>query len=202
MTSEEHDPRIVVDEDWTSRVEAEKEELRRKELESRAASGPDAPESIPGTDSSASETSSRVNASSESAGSEGLQANATDFGTERSSRPEQTSDGQGASKEGARSSGDVPPRLPPATFGSLIETLSMQAMASLSEASQPADSKDKAEGLPDPRFHIEMAKYLIDTLSVLEEKTQGNLSDQEAKQLEVVLHDLRIAFVMIRKQHA
>jgi len=157
MSSEEREPRIIVDEGWKERVEAEKEALRRKEEgEAKAPESPEDPIQSPTTAEPAT---------------------------------------RGASEDYAS-----PQQLPPATFVSLIETLSMQAMASLSEASQPADSKEKVEGLPDPQFHVEMAKYLIDTLGVLEEKTQGNLTAQEAKQLEVVLHDLRIAYVMIRKQ--
>ena len=171
MSSEERDPRIIVDEDWKGRVEAEKEALRRKEEgEAHTPKPADDPVQNP-------TTAEQITAE---------QITAEQITAEQSTR--------GASEHTAS------PQLPPATFGSLIETLSMQAMASLSEASQPVDSKEKVEGLPDPQFHIEMAKYLIDTLGVLEEKTQGNLSAQEAKQLEVVLHDLRIAYVMIRKQ--
>ena len=49
-----------------------------------------------------------------------------------------------------------------------------------------------AEDLP---AQPEQAQRLIDYLGVLEEKTQGNLSDDEAKILSTVLYQLRTAFV-------
>jgi hypothetical protein len=42
-----------------------------------------------------------------------------------------------------------------------------------------------------------LAKYHIDVLGVLEEKTKGNLSDDEAKMLKTVLHQLRMQFTEI-----
>ena len=44
------------------------------------------------------------------------------------------------------------------------------------------------------------AKHLIDTLRVLEEKTQGNLTTEEAAQLENIVHQLRLLYVDSSKQ--
>jgi hypothetical protein len=40
-----------------------------------------------------------------------------------------------------------------------------------------------------------MAKQTIDILSMLEEKTRGNLTNEEENMLKNILYDLRIAFV-------
>jgi hypothetical protein len=39
------------------------------------------------------------------------------------------------------------------------------------------------------------AKYLIDTIDVLRQKTTGNVTPNEHEMLESVLHELRMAFV-------
>ncbi|MCD6163808.1 MAG: DUF1844 domain-containing protein [candidate division Zixibacteria bacterium] len=43
--------------------------------------------------------------------------------------------------------------------------------------------------------NLEMAKYSIDILGMIEEKTKGNLTDQEAKILQQVLTELRMNYV-------
>ena len=42
---------------------------------------------------------------------------------------------------------------------------------------------------------LAQARYVIDALSMLERKTEGNLTDEEARFLKAALTDLRIAFV-------
>jgi hypothetical protein len=59
--------------------------------------------------------------------------------------------------------------------------------------------------LPDPRTgepaeDLGMAKYKIDLLGMLEEKTRGNLTDEEAGQLEEVLYQLRMFYVQTRQK--
>ena len=43
--------------------------------------------------------------------------------------------------------------------------------------------------------NLPLARQTIDTLEMLEEKTRGNLDEQEAKLLESVLYELRMDFV-------
>jgi hypothetical protein len=77
--------------------------------------------------------------------------------------------------------------LPPADFATLVLSLGSSAVAYLGEA--PAgDDKKPARNLP-------MAKHAIDLLSVLEEKTRGNLSSEEQQILESLLFDLRLRYV-------
>jgi hypothetical protein len=42
---------------------------------------------------------------------------------------------------------------------------------------------------------LEHASHVIDALSMLEEKTKGNLSEEEEKSLEEALHNLRMLYV-------
>jgi len=46
-----------------------------------------------------------------------------------------------------------------------------------------------------PEKNLPLARQTIDTLEMLEEKTRGNLDDQEAKLLESILYELRMDFV-------
>ena len=46
----------------------------------------------------------------------------------------------------------------------------------------------------------EHAKFAIDMLNVIAEKTKGNLSPGEAQGLEDILHQLRMAFVAVTTQ--
>lgn len=48
---------------------------------------------------------------------------------------------------------------------------------------------------------LEQAKYFIDTLGMLEEKTKGNLAEEEQKTLTYVLYELRMIYVkMLEKK--
>ena len=53
--------------------------------------------------------------------------------------------------------------------------------------------KGQEERKPD----LELAKYNIDMLSTLEEKTRGNLTDEEQKVLSNTLSELRMGYVKV-----
>jgi hypothetical protein len=56
---------------------------------------------------------------------------------------------------------------------------------------------------PDGQSHpvdVESARYLIDVLAVLEQKTKGNLDEAESKLLQSLIYDLRVAFVDAQKK--
>jgi uncharacterized membrane protein YgcG len=76
---------------------------------------------------------------------------------------------------------------PKASFELLVTTFSMQAMSAMGMLSGPPG----AQQAPD----LAMAKHLIDLLGVIEEKTRGNLSKDEAGMLEQMLHQLRVLFI-------
>ena len=54
--------------------------------------------------------------------------------------------------------------------------------------------------MPDTNFPL--AKHFIDIIAVIQEKTAGNLTDDEAKLIEDNLHQLRMAFMELKKQSA
>ena len=80
-----------------------------------------------------------------------------------------------------------PPPLPEVNFSTFIVSLSTEVLFHLGEFPHPV-SGEKQKDLP-------MAKHVIDTLAMLKEKTQGNLSDEEQKLMEGMLYDLRMAFI-------
>lgn len=79
---------------------------------------------------------------------------------------------------------------PPASFDTLVTLLFTQAMAALGQVAGP-DGKTSKVNKP-------LAKYFIDTVEILGEKTRGNLTEAESKLLSDTLHTMRIAYVSIR----
>ena len=77
--------------------------------------------------------------------------------------------------------------LPKGDFAALISMLTTQAFYAMGEL--------RMEGQEEREPDMELAKYNIDMLETLEEKTKGNLSDQEQKVLTETLNQLRMAFV-------
>lgn len=125
MTEEsnpEAEPKIIVDDDWKSQVEKEKEQLKQQ---------------------------------SESSEDSQAQADAME--------------------------------MPPASFLILVSTLATQAMAALGLVPDPMTGK--------PSVNRPIAKHFIDTLAMLQEKTKGNLSEDESAHLRDGLHQLRMAYV-------
>jgi len=84
---------------------------------------------------------------------------------------------------------ESPPRipLPEVNFSTFIVSLSTEVLFHLGEFPHPV-SGEKQKDLP-------LAKHAIDTLTMLKEKTVGNLTDEEQKLLEGMLYDLRMAYI-------
>ena len=76
---------------------------------------------------------------------------------------------------------------PKADFGLFVSSLMLQAMIFLGEVDNPA-TKTKEEDLPH-------ARYLIDTIQMIWEKTKGNVTKEEDKMLEEILYDLRTRYI-------
>jgi hypothetical protein len=85
----------------------------------------------------------------------------------------------------ARSTGD--PLDDPASFLSLIMSLASNAAASLGMMPHPVTGETGVD--------LNTAKHWIDVLGMLEQKTRGNLDQQEAQMLESLLADLRMQYV-------
>jgi hypothetical protein len=84
-----------------------------------------------------------------------------------------------------------PKKIPPASFSFLVSTLGAQAAVALGMAPNPLTNKTEVQP--------ELGKHAIDTLTILEEKTKGNLSAEETQLLEAVLHQLRMAYLQQKK---
>ncbi|MCH2140271.1 MAG: DUF1844 domain-containing protein [Phycisphaerales bacterium] len=79
--------------------------------------------------------------------------------------------------------------LPPADFKGLVGMLASQAIMGLG-----AVPDESGKGV---LIDLEGSKFAIDLLAELEKKTEGNLSDEEAKELSAVLTELRARFVQV-----
>jgi hypothetical protein len=91
-----------------------------------------------------------------------------------------------ASPEPATGRTAEPPRsLPPADFATLVLSLGSSALMHLGEAGEGG----KAER------NLPMAKHAIDLLTLLEEKTKGNLNAEEEHLIGGLLFDLRLRYV-------
>ena len=77
--------------------------------------------------------------------------------------------------------------LPEASFMTLLNSLVVQAMYALGLIAASENEK--------PKVDLDLAKYHIETLAVLEEKTQGNLSEEESKALSMALQQMRMQYV-------
>ncbi len=77
--------------------------------------------------------------------------------------------------------------LPKIDFSTFILSLATSAFFHMGMTDGPGGSSGDV--------NLPLARQTIDTLELLQEKTQGNLGDEEAKLLEGVLYELRMAFV-------
>lgn len=77
--------------------------------------------------------------------------------------------------------------MPEVTFAALIMSLNTSVLYHLGEIGDPETGKKQLD--PD------LAKHAIDTLSLLQEKTQGNLTDDESEMLKNILYDVKMRFV-------
>jgi len=93
----------------------------------------------------------------------------------------------GVKKGPAPGRGDRRGPLPQVTFLALVNSLAMQALFNLGGFADPKGNPVE----PD----LDVAKYHIDILQVLEEKTKGNLTEEEHQALTGVLHEVRMQFV-------
>lgn len=97
-----------------------------------------------------------------------------------------------AEKEAARAASTPEAgEMPQADFHALVMTLGSQAMMGLGAYGDPQTGRVMID-LPG-------AQFAIDLLAVLEERTKGNLSPEEASELGEVVTQLRARFVQVAK---
>jgi len=92
---------------------------------------------------------------------------------------EAVADTQAAAAEGA-------PHFEP-SFQMLVTNFAMEALISMGAMENPSTKKTEV--------NLDHAKYAIDMLQIIAEKTKGNLTDQEKKAIEGTLYDLRMRYL-------
>ena len=94
--------------------------------------------------------------------------------------------GESSAADGS-SEGDY--ELPPASIASLLQEFSTRALVSLGMIHNPITG--------DAQVDLKAAAYSIDMLAILQEKTEGNLEDNEAVYLGQLISQLREAFLKV-----
>ena len=82
--------------------------------------------------------------------------------------------------------------LPKGNFAALISMLVTQAFFAMGLLQVKGQEQKEAD--------LELAKYNIDMLETIEEKTKGNLTEEEKKVLENTLSQVRMAYVQVAEQ--
>lgn len=81
--------------------------------------------------------------------------------------------------------------LPSVTFSSFVISLASSAMVHLGETPDPSTGTKAID--------LAMARHSIDLLGLLDDKTEGNLTEEEGKLLTSLLAELRTKFVDVAK---
>ncbi len=96
--------------------------------------------------------------------------------------------GQASLRPGpAEERGGAEAGMPEARFDLFLSGLAMEALIALGDAPHPQTRK----AMP----NLPQARYLIDLLGVLDEKTRGNLSADEDRLLKETLYQLRMRYL-------
>ena len=89
-------------------------------------------------------------------------------------------------EEEPESPSDQNPEMPPASFEFLVTSLGTQAMMALGQIADP-----NGQAI----YHPDLARHHIDMLVMLQEKTKGNLTDEESSLVENFINQLRQLFI-------
>lgn len=100
---------------------------------------------------------------------------------------EKASDALKEGEEAKKGGGAGAEDLPSLDFSTFILSLSSSVLMNLGVVENPMTKKREKEPA--------VAKQTIDLIALLKEKTRGNLTENEAKLLEDVLHELKLWYV-------
>ena len=111
---------------------------------------------------------------------------------EQAEREKHAAEAAGPTPRAASGQGTTEPKggageLPEARFDLFVSGLTMEALIAMGDMPHPTTRKHAA--------NLPQAKYLIDLLGVLEEKTKGNLVVEEEKLLTDALYQLRMRYL-------
>jgi hypothetical protein len=82
--------------------------------------------------------------------------------------------------------------MPEVTFSAFIMSLNTSVLYHLGEIKDP--------GTGTTEINYDLAKHAIDTLVLLEQKTKGNLTADEAEMLKNIVYDVKMRFVKAVKK--
>ena len=82
--------------------------------------------------------------------------------------------------------------LPKPEFSHLVETFGTQALMYLGKIMNPLTNKVET--------NLQIAKYQIDILEILEDKTKGNLTSEEESMLSNILNTVRMTYIDVSKE--
>jgi hypothetical protein len=97
-----------------------------------------------------------------------------------------------AQKKEAQEDQRPPGSLPKGNFAALVSMLTTQALFALGLI--------QVKGQEDRQPDLEMARYNIDLLETLQEKTKGNLTEAEEKVLKNTINEIRMGYVKVADQ--
>ena len=83
--------------------------------------------------------------------------------------------------------------IPEASVSTLVNSLMTQVLLYLGELAPRG---------AEPQVNLDMAKFNIDLLGVLEDKTKNNLTPEEQKMLDTALYETRMRYVQVASQYA
>lgn len=95
-------------------------------------------------------------------------------------------------EESAKGEAEEGQELPEVNFPMFISSLGMQAMMSLGEVENPMTKKKEV--------NLEQAKYFVDILKMLKDKTEGNLNSEEQKVVDDLIYQLQMKYVEKSKE--
>ena len=87
-------------------------------------------------------------------------------------------------------SGASEAKMPPASLEMLVTSLATEALAALGQMPNPATNEVSTSP--------EHARYAIDMIEMLQQKTKGNLSSGEEDMFRDLLHQLRMLFITVQ----
>ncbi|HSV16128.1 MAG TPA: DUF1844 domain-containing protein [Tepidisphaeraceae bacterium] len=97
----------------------------------------------------------------------------------------------GSPAGGATRRGRGQRELPAPGFASLVQSVMTQVLYYLGDLASSAGAMG---------VDLDMAKYQLDQLTMLEDKTKGNLSDDECRLLDAALYETRSRFIGVASQ--
>ncbi|MGV8074799.1 MAG: DUF1844 domain-containing protein [Syntrophobacteraceae bacterium] len=102
-------------------------------------------------------------------------------------KDEQARAKRGFDEAAPRSEGETRGPMPEVNFATFVFSLSSSALFHLGEIPEPETQETRVD--------LALAKQIIDTMGMLQEKTKGNLDPDEDRLLNQMLYDLRLRYV-------